>query len=233
MQLQSVDNKLQALEALKGDLPQQINRLKEELQSVEERHKSEKSALEEVKKSKLHWEGELKVFQDKLKKYQDQLYAVTSNREYDAITIEIDSTKEKISDAETQILELIEEEEARTEEEKRLASTVELLENNLAEKEKELLKKIQATEQESVSFEERRKKLIDTIQKPVLYQYERIRKGLGNNAVAEIRNYCCAGCFSTIPPQKAVEIRMMNQLILCESCGRILVYNREDEMVTN
>ncbi len=233
MQLQSVDNKLQALEALKGDLPQQIQKLNDELQSLKDRHEAEKNSLAEAKKSKLHWESELKVIEEKLNKYQEQLYAVTTNKEYDAITIEIDTAKEKKEESEDNILELIEEEETRTEEEKNLAAQVETWQGNLIEKEKELQEKIQATEKESLSYEDRRKELSSSVQRNVLYQYERIRKGLGNSAVAEVRNYGCDGCFSTIPPQRVVEIKMMNQLILCESCGRILVHKSENELVTN
>jgi len=233
MQLQSVDNKLQALEALKGDLPQQIQKLNDELQSLKDRHEAEKNSLAATKKSKLHWEGELKVIEEKLNKYQEQLYAVTTNKEYDAITIEIDTAKEKKEESEDNILELIEEEETRTEEEKNLAAQVETWQENLIEKEKELQEKIQATEKESLSYEDRRKELSSSVQRNVLYQYERIRKGLGNTAVAEVRNYACDGCFGTIPPQRVVEIKMMNQLILCESCGRILVHKSENELVTN
>ncbi len=233
MQLQSVDNKLQALEALKGDLPQQIQKLNDELQSLKDRHDAEKSALVEAKKSKLHWEGELETLDEKLNKYKEQLYAVTTNKEYDAITTEIDTAREKKDESEDMILALIEEEETRTEEEKNLAAEVEALQENLIEKEKELQEKIQATEKESLSYEDRRKELTASIQRNVLYQYERIRKGLGNTAVAEVRNYACDGCFSTIPPQRVVEIRMMDQLILCESCGRILVHKSEKELVTN
>ena len=233
MQLQSVDNKLQALEALKGDLPQQIQKLNDELQSLKDRHEAEKNSLVAAKKSKLHWEGELKVIEEKLHKYQEQLYAVTTNKEYDAITIEIDTAKEKKDESEDNILELIEEEETRTEEEKNLAAQVETWQENLIEKEKELQEKIQATEKESLSYEDRRKELSSSVQRNVLYQYERIRKGLGNSAVAEVRNYACDRCLSTIPPQRVVEIKMMNQLILCESCGRILVHKSENELVTN
>jgi len=233
MQLQSVDNKLQALEALKGDLPQQIQKLKDELQSLKDQHEAEKNALTEAKKSRLHWEGDLKVSEEKLNKYQDQLYAVTTNKEYDAITIEIDTAKEKKDESENKILELIEEEETRTAEEKNLASQVEMMQENLIKKEKNLKEKIQATEKESLSFEDRRKELSGSIQRNVLYQYERIRKGLGNSAVAEVRNYGCIACLTTIPPQRVVEIRMMNQLILCESCGRILVHKSEKELVEN
>lgn len=233
MQLQSVDNKLQTLEAIKGDLPQQIQKLKDELQSLKDQHEAEKNALSEAKKSKLHWEVELKVSEEKLNKYQEQLYAVTTNKEYDAITIEIDIAREKKDESENKILELLEEEETRTEEEKNLASQVEMLQGNLIEKEKELQGKIQATEKESLSYEDKRKELSSSIQRNVLYQYERIRKGLGNTAVVEVRNYACVGCFTTIPPQRVVEIRMMNQLILCESCGRILVHKSEKELVTN
>ena len=33
----------------------------------------------------------------------------------------------------------------------------------------------------------------------------------------------CGGCFSAIPPQRQMEIKMHKKVIVCENCGRILV----------
>lgn len=229
--LQNIDRELEALEALKGDLPQQVQKLRNELEDTRNTYEAQKQALTEVRKSRTLLEGELKVLQEKSNKYQEQLYAVTSNREYDAITVEIDTIAEKISETEDKILELLEQEEQLSEDIKRVEPNLSSLEENLSEKEKELKDKIQETENEYQSFQRQRQKLVNNIKQAVLYQYERIRKGIGNSAVAEIRNSACSGCFSSIPPQKQVEIRMMNQLIFCESCGRILIFSGDKETV--
>ncbi|MFQ5772069.1 MAG: zinc ribbon domain-containing protein, partial [bacterium] len=102
--LQEVDNELQALEDLKGNLPQQVKELQEEVTVLKSKFEKQKNDLEEMRRTKLHWERELTDLQNKLKKYQDQLYSVTTNRQYDAITVEIDDIKEKISEAETKII---------------------------------------------------------------------------------------------------------------------------------
>lgn len=233
MQLQKVDRELQALEDLKGDLPQQVRKLESDLNGLKIEHTKDKNELEEVKRSKLHWEGELKAFQEKLRKYQEQLYAVTSNREYDAITLEIDSMKEKADEAETQVLECLEKEEQISEKVKNLESDIEIRQEDLQNKQRELDEKIKATESKYQVWENKRKDLVSHLTKPILHQYERIRKVKGATTVVSVNKYACGGCFSSIPPQKVVEIRSMNQIITCESCGRILVYEGEKVAVAN
>jgi predicted nucleic acid-binding Zn-ribbon protein len=229
--LQKVDAELDELEEQKGDLPQQVQRLKEELAGFKESHQAKSDELIEAKRLKLHSEGELQSLQESLKKHQDQLYSVTTNREYDAITIEIDTLKEKISDAETQILELLEKEETLTEEIASLAGQIESREESLESKEEDLNTKISANEALCQSLENNRQEIVGHLKKQILYQYERIRKVKGNTAVVGIKKYTCEGCFAAIPPQRALEVRHMNQLILCESCGRILVHHNSKEAV--
>ena len=59
--------------------------------------------------------------------------------------------------------------------------------------------------------------------------YERIRVAKKGMAVAYCNGGVCSGCFSFIPPQKVVEIRNMKRLYHCESCGRILVWDKNIE----
>ncbi|MCZ6820456.1 MAG: C4-type zinc ribbon domain-containing protein [Calditrichaeota bacterium] len=231
--LQKVDKELQALEALKGDLPQQVGKLRNELNVAKETYGSQRNELTEIKKTKALREVELQDFQEKAKKYREQLYAVTSNREYDAITTEIDAVDAKISDVEDEVLQFIEDEEILEQELANAEPEITALEENLDKTEKELNEKIQATEKEYEAFRRQRDEISESVERRVLYQYERIRKGIGNSVVAEIMNNACGSCFSSIPPQKQLEVRTMTQLIFCESCGRILVYTRKREAVAS
>lgn len=231
--LQTVDQELQSIEDTKGDLPQQVERLKNEISELKQDCESQKVELKETKKQLALNENELNSFQDKLKQLKEKLYAVTSNKEYDAITTEIDTMQEKISEAEDNTLEMIEKEETLTSAVGELEPKIVLLEEGLIQKTEELNKKITASEKEYEDFKKQRDEISAKIKRPVLYQYERIRKGLGNSAVANITAYACSGCFTTIPAQKTVEIRSMSELILCESCGRILVHINGKEVVSN
>jgi len=42
-------------------------------------------------------------------------------------------------------------------------------------------------------------------------------------AVVTIKRNACGGCFNTVPPQKQVDIKKNEKIILCEHCGRIFV----------
>lgn len=221
--LQKVDKELQELEALKGDLPQIVKSMKAELAARKSELENKSQSLAELRTKKALLEGELKVSQEKLNQYKEKLYSVTSNREYDAITLEIEGIEEKISNTEDAILELLTDEENLEQGVSDLEPAIEELEKGIAEKEEELAQKIRATEAEYARNEKLREELSGKIIRSVLYQYERIRKGLGNSAVAELKRGACTGCQSHVPPQRQLEIRMMNELILCEHCGRIMV----------
>jgi len=59
--------------------------------------------------------------------------------------------------------------------------------------------------------------------------YRRIRDAKRGVALAYCNGGVCSGCFSFIPPQKVVEIRSMKRLLQCESCGRILMWDKNQE----
>jgi hypothetical protein len=232
IELQKVDNEIQTLEELKGDLPQKVKELRDEQTALTEQSDSQKKELEDTKLARLSRDGELKSFQEQLNKYREQLYAVKSNREYDAITLEIETIEQKIDEAETEILQYLEKEEKLTESIKNFDSQLGLLKDNLFTKEKELQNKIVVTEGQYQTLQGKRSELLKQTKRPILATYERIRKVRGRQTVVDLNKYACRGCHSAIPPQKAMEIRNMDQLILCESCGRILVYLNENEAVT-
>ncbi|RMD89077.1 MAG: hypothetical protein D6813_11180 [Calditrichaeota bacterium] len=233
IELQNIDNELQALEAVKGDLPQQVEQLQRELNEYQEQLKTLEKEQEELKKARLHWEGEVKVLEQQLDKYQNQLYSVKTNREYDAISVEIDNTREKLDEVETKILEAMNRDEQLNPEIEAQKKKIEDLQKKLEMKEKELSDKVKETESEWKALEKRRSEIINQISKPVLFQYERIRKAKGGLAVVEVENYACKGCYAAIPPQRVLEIRSMDRLIVCESCGRILVHKDAQEAVAH
>ena len=54
--------------------------------------------------------------------------------------------------------------------------------------------------------------------------FERIRKGARNGlAIVQIDREACGGCFSMIPPQRQLDIRLHKKIIVCEACGRIFI----------
>ena len=67
-------------------------------------------------------------------------------------------------------------------------------------------------------------KAMAKIDERLLAAYARIRSNVRNGlAVVTVKRDACGGCFNRIPPQRQFEIRQNKKIIVCESCGRILV----------
>ena len=228
IQLQQIDDDLMELEVELGDLPQQVEKLHTTLgegkRAVEEYERESKENV--IKRNLL--ELEIDSLNEQLTKYKEHLFLVQTNREYDAINTEIDTVQEGINERENQVLELYSREEELTELLEELHRTQITASEEFKEKDEELRNKLEETEGEKLHLQHQREKLVVRLKKPVYNHYERIRNARDGKGVTYVYNSACGGCFSTIPPQRLVEIEDMSDFIFCETCGRILVMNPDD-----
>lgn len=223
--LQEVDNRLDELLEDRGDLPSIVNELEEKLQKNKEDHNNFE---EEIKSAKLRVKelelliGEAK---EKLKKYNDQLYQVKTNKEYDAITTEIETVQESQKEFDNELKSVNKQIEEKMAAQTELEGQIAAIEKDLAENRVELDASLEETAEEEEGLNKNRKKIIKNLSQNVLHTYEKIRKAREGKGIAILRNGNCGGCFSYIPPQKIVEIRKMKKIFECEACGRILIWN--------
>lgn len=221
--LQEVDKKLFYLEFSRGDLPKTVSRLKSSIERVKQQIKDLKNEMESSEKESVSTENLVELAKDKLKKYQNQLYDVTSNKEYDAITQEIEIKKKEIEEGEVFVLEIIGASEKNQEILNGYEGENKQYKNELKVKEKELNTLLKSTEKKELELNHKREKLAVRLKEPLLKRYERILKAKSGVAIVPITRDACGGCFKSIPPQKIVEVEKLLQLIQCEICGRILI----------
>lgn len=222
-ELQSIDSELQFIGDLRGNLPHQVDMLDNELKEAKDIYTNKKELLEQTKKEIRLTQLAIEDLKKKKEKYQAQLYEVTNNKEYDAVTSEIDSVDKTISDNEDKVIMLMEQEEQLTAELDKDKEHVDKLQQNLEQKETELEKKNAKTEKEELTLKDKKDKLISRIDQRYLSMYERIRKAKNGLAVVPIQNGSCGGCSKRLPPQKILEIRSKKGMHVCEVCGRIIV----------
>ena len=157
-----------------------------------------------------------------------------NNREYDAVTFEIEAVKEEVDKKESHLLELMGSEEQAEKKKEALQESVAQLETQLTEREKNLQARMAETEAQEKSLQARRDALAGKIQPRLLSSYDRIRRAKNGMAVVPVvRDGCCGGCYKQLPPQRVMEIRDMDRLILCEVCGRILVWDEQKSQETS
>ncbi|HEX2643263.1 MAG TPA: C4-type zinc ribbon domain-containing protein [Thermoanaerobaculia bacterium] len=178
--------------------------------------------------------------QEKLKKYQQQINKVSTQREYGALLQEIDTAKAQITASEEQALSLLE--------------RFEQTQKDLAEK-RESFKDVEARYNAELARWEGEKPAVtaqvqqlngriaalkERLPKGLVAQYERIRERHPNGALARIRllerpggrgprEWHCGACNYRVRPQVVVEIRNGSSLVQCDACKRILFFPAEEE----
>lgn len=230
-QLQTIDDQLDELEELRGDLPNSVRELEEKINSFKDEIKSKEKEQKESLKQRDSNEDEIERLKENQKKFKSQLYQVRNNKEYDALTKEIDHTDEQMKKLETENDGLADISKTLTQEVEDIRLKLEELKKELTEKEADLKEIVKANAKEETKLTGERKKLESEIKKPDLSAYMRIRKAKRGKAVSTIKRSACSGCHNIVPSQRQLEIRRNNRLFFCEYCGRILVSSEIAEEV--
>ncbi|MCD4691981.1 MAG: hypothetical protein K8R79_03615 [Calditrichales bacterium] len=225
IELQEVDNRLDELMEERGDLPLIVNDLKSKVDAKNNELKVMSKDIKEAKVRYRELELIIEEAKSKLDKYEEQLYKVKTNKEYDAITVETESAKKELQEGETELLETDEKIEKLNEKISLNESEIGKIKSELKENNVELKSKLAATAEEENLLKQEREIIIKKSGSEIIKTYEMVRKARDGNGIAVINNGICGGCYSYIPPQKVVEVKKMKKIYTCESCGRILVWD--------
>lgn len=223
VKLQSVDSKLDQLKKLRGDLPDEVQDLEDEIEGYKtrlSRFEDELQGLEEsIKKNK---EG-VKEAEKLIKKYNDQQKNVRNNREFDAITKEIELQELEIQICEKRSKEAKDLIQAKKEEIEKTNTLITERSEHLDNKKKELDDILSESHEEEQKLLAEREKASKKIEDKLLKYYERLRTSLSNGlAVVRVVRGAAEGCNIVIPPQKIAEIREKKKIVIDEHSGRIL-----------
>lgn len=226
--LQRVDSNLDELHELKGDLPHLVEVLEKKQQEKDALRTSLEATVKHANVRREEIDLEIVSTKENIEKYKEQQFQIKTNKQYDALTREIDSSQERVKALEKE-METIEGKAANAKKDlEALAPEIEELRKELKERQAELDHVNKEHEEEELKLKHERDKLIVRIDRADVKAYERIRKALGGKAVVGVRRNACGGCFKRVPPQVSVELRKNSRLMNCEHCGRLLV---SDEIV--
>ncbi len=203
-----------------------------ELENQLQKKTTTRSELQETVKQSMIRRDEIDLeivsTKEKIEKYKEQQFQIKTNKQYDALTREIDLAQVHINGLERE-MEIVEGKAAlaKTDLEK-LTPELDELSEELEERQGELDHVNREHEDEELRLKHEREKLVVRIDKNDIRLYERIRKAMSGKAVVPVRRNACGGCFKRVPPQVSVELRKNSRLMACEHCGRLLV---SDEIV--
>lgn len=223
VKLQSIDSKIDELKKLRGDLPDEVQDLEDEIEGYKtrlQRHETELKDLEEsIKKNK---EG-VKEAEKLIKKYTEQQKNVRNNREFDAITKEIELQELEIQICDKRSKEAKDLVQAKKDEIEKTNTLIGERSQHLDNKKKELDEIMAESQEEEKRLLVEREKATKKIEDKLLKYYERLRGSLSNGlAVVRVVRGAAEGCNIVIPAQKIAEIREKKKIVIDEHSGRIL-----------
>lgn len=220
--LQLLDTELDDLREMRGDLPETVNTMESELQVLEQRVEEIEEALKRGATERSMKEKESLELIAKIEKYKGQQLEVTNNREYDALTREMESAETTIATNEALVQDWVERNVELKASKEQFEVRRDELRKELEIKREELKEILEATREEERNFEKRREQAVGEVLDRDMQLYLRIRTAKGK-AVAPIRRESCSGCYNVVPPQLILEIKKNDRLFICEHCGRILI----------
>jgi len=222
--LQLVDSRIDEIRNVRGELPLEVEDLEDEVAGLNTRIQKLDGDLDfidtDIKNKKVLIDDSKAA----IKKYTEQQKNVRNNREFNALSKEIEFQELEIELAEKNIKEY----RAQIEQKKQVIDqTKERLtdrEKHLAHKKGELDAILAETKKEEELLVKKSNELENLIEKRLISAYKRIRVNVKNGlAIVPVERGASGGSYFTIPPQVIVEISSRRKIITDEHSGRILV----------
>jgi len=241
--LETVVELQQAIQHLRG-AEQRLHGIPDWMRELHDAHAARKAeidmleeAVEEAVKERRAAEAAVADAQEKLKKFQQQINRVSTQREYGALLQEIDTVKAQIAGYEEQAFSSLERHDQQRQELLAKRQEFQELDQRYAAELARWEGEKPAIAQQVSALGEQIETLRGKLPRPVLAQFERILERNPAGALARVRlierpgrgprEWHCGVCNYRVRPQVVVEIRNGDGLVQCDSCKRILYIEQE------
>jgi predicted nucleic acid-binding Zn-ribbon protein len=195
-----------------------LNVAKEALEAARQRLKDNQDARRALEK-------DAALFQGRLTKFKDQLSAVKTNREYQAMQHEIATAQQELGAAEEKVLERMMDADAIMADVKKAEATLAAQQKEADAERKALAEELAATQRTLQDTTTKRAALVKELEPRLLVLFEqvsRMRKGVA--ICTATRDGLCSVCHVRLRPHVFQQVRHNDSIIQCDSCQRILYY---------
>ena len=226
IELQEIDNQLQDLNSLLGDLPKRVNEMNQEEDVLSTNLKKNKIHLKEIRVEFHKSEVKVEEIDNKIDKIKDQLFLVTNNKQYDALSHEIDYLKEEKSRIESEILIFLEEKDELKNNIENEEIQLKSLADELVNRKKKLKTMLSKSADEKSVLEQKRQEKVQQIDSNTIALYNQVSGARDGLAVIHLSGNSCGGCGAAITMQTISEIRSNNTIYRCDICSRFVYSNQ-------
>jgi predicted nucleic acid-binding Zn-ribbon protein len=229
--LWAVDKKVFELKQTRRDLPQRIQALRDALTR-------EKAAADKARAEIARTESQITEMQDSvvtetaaLEESEKRLGAITTNREYDAVHLEIAAHKKNIDASHARVLHLQQMIENLRKDAEDADTAFEKVRSEIEPELETLTVELGGIEDRIAAEASKGDEPRAAIGKKVLSVYDRTVLRRGTPHVIALVNHAhkaCDICARTQTPQRVIEVGKKRQTMLCEGCGSLLLWREDD-----
>lgn len=228
LDLQIADREITRLKDEIAALPKRVAAIEAQLAGTKAVLEKAKAGVKADDAAKRKYESTIQDLRQKISKYRDQMLDVKTNEQYKALQHELTFAENDINANEDKILELMINAEAR---EKEVKAAEADLKSETAEIEKEKTEAREKTAEDEKLLAEwnaKRDSYRAGISPDLLRHYDRVVK-LRRTGLSEVRDHKCMTCQVMLRPQTYNDVRAGEQVVICESCQRILYFDPTTE----
>jgi predicted nucleic acid-binding Zn-ribbon protein len=220
--LQQKDDQLKEIENVIKEVPLQIKGLEAERDARSEMIENAKKKLQNNIEDRKKLERDIAAIKDKINRYKEQMKKVTTNKEYQGISNEIKFEETNIIAVEEKVIEkMVEADEIMG-----IIRETESEFNKIAAEYNQKIKDLHSYmdyHTNKLNEETKNKKeLRNKVAANLLKAYDNLFVKKAGKVVSFVTSDFCGVCNIKIRPQVLSELVISNDVLICESCGRIL-----------
>jgi predicted nucleic acid-binding Zn-ribbon protein len=223
---------LQHLETIIAEAKASITLHPQRLAALDVRLDEAKRAVDSVKEQlkanhdrRREFEKDVALYQGRLTKFKDQLMAVKTNREYQAMQHEIATAQSDLGAVEEKVLERMLEADDLTAASKRAEATLAAQSKEIEAEKKALNQELATTEASLKQSSDARAALLKSLEPRLVALFEQVAKVRKGVAICSAtREGLCSVCHVRLRPPVFQQVRHNDSIVQCESCQRVLYW---------
>ncbi|MDR0330508.1 MAG: C4-type zinc ribbon domain-containing protein [Chitinispirillales bacterium] len=227
IKLQDIDLRIKEQELAKEQHPAAVSSLAKQIALAEAANAAAEERLSQLMGGIKGIDDQTAALRESLDKSQERLGSIQTNREYDAVHKEIEAQKAMLAATESKKSDLEANIERHKAEYEEAQKSFENIKAELQPQIDGLEAKIGAIDSVIAEITTEREKVSPSVSLQTMRTYDAIRKKRKNGKAISLvgGNKTCSVCFMVLQPQLCSEIRRGTKIILCESCGSMLIWD--------
>lgn len=230
IQLQDCDNRIQAIINRKKAAPLKVQKLEDELKRAELKFQEDNDRFETLKKDRRALEQEIQDLDNKIKKSNEKLSLIKSNKEYTAALKEIEDLKNIISLTEDKVLQQMEQIESVEKIYLTNKDQQQEMKKDFEQMKEEVENELTSLDRDLKNLENERNEFSQAVDQDLYKRYIFLKERKGGRAISSVIGGICQACNMGLPPQQFNELQKKDALLTCPNCQRMIYWGKKTEV---